>query len=159
MIYTINELSPASKEKAIANNRMYNVECLDWWDGVYEDARLIGLELTSFDLGRRSECKGRFNKAGIEVAKSILAEHGANCDTVTDAEVFMKEYAALPVEDDEDAPSNRELEELEDWFLHELREDYRILLEREYEYLTSDESVAESLECNGVEFLEDGSIA
>jgi hypothetical protein len=71
----------------------------------------------------------------------------------------MKEYAALPLEDGEGTPSDREMEELEDWFLHELLEDYRILLEREYEYLTSDESVAESLECNGVEFLEDGSIA
>jgi hypothetical protein len=153
MIYTVNELSPASKEKTIANNRMYNVECLDWWDGVYEDARLIGLELTSFDLGRRSECKGRFKRAAVDVAKSILAEHGAKCNTVADAEAFMKDYEALG--DDE----GRELEELEDWFLHELLEDYRILLEREYEYLTSDESVAESLECNGVEFLEDGSIA
>ena len=155
-LFTISELSDSAREKAITDHRYWNTEDSDWWDGVYEDAARIGLKITSFDLGRRSSCEGYFTESGADVARAILAEHGPDCETVTDAENFLKALAALPLEDGEDCPSDDDLEECEKEFLHDLLESYRIMLEHECEYLESDEAVAESLEANGVEFLEDG---
>jgi len=50
------------------------------------------------------------------------------------------------------------LMELENQFHKELQEDYLSMLRREYEYLTSEEVIIEALECNGYEFLDNGSI-
>lgn len=158
-IFTIDELSPSARQKAIDSNRYWNTENVEWWDGVFEDAAQIGLEITSFGLGRRSSCEGRFTESGSDVARAIIAEHGPDCATVTDAENFMKALAAMPLEEGEDCPSDDDLEECEKEFLHDLLESYRIILEHECEYLESDEAVAESLEANGMEFLEDGSKA
>jgi len=156
-LYTLNELAPDARQKAIDENRYFNTEFMEWWDGVYMDAEDIGLKITSFDLGRRSSCEGRFTQSGEDVAKAIIAMAGPDCETVATAEAFLKALAALPLEDGEECPSDDDLEDCEKEFLHSLLEDYRIMLERECEWLESDESVAESLECNGMEFLEDGS--
>lgn len=156
-LYLLSELSPKAREKAIDRLRSWNVEDMEWWDGVYDDAERIGLKITSFDLGRRSECNGRFTQSGKDVAEAIIKEHGPDCETVATAQAFLKDLASLPLEDGEDCPSDRDLEKCEAEFLRSLLEDYRVMLERECDYLTSDEAVAESLECNEVEFLEDGS--
>lgn len=156
-LFTLDELSPEAREKAIDRLRYWNVEDSDWWDGVYDDAARIGLKITAFELGRRSSCEGYFTESGADVARAIIAEHGPDCETVADAENFLKALAALPLEEGEDCPSDEDLEECEKEFLHDLLESYRIMLEHECDYLTSDEAVAESLEANGVEFLEDGS--
>ena len=155
-LYLFGELSDSAKQKAIDRHRYCNVEDAEWWDCIYEAAERIGLKLTSFDLGCGSYCEGHFTMAGVEVAHAIIAEHGPDCETYKDAENYLKEYADLPLEEGEDVPSDSDIELVEREFLAFLLEDYRIMLQHEYDYLTSDETAAESLECNGVEFLEDG---
>jgi len=51
-----------------------------------------------------------------------------------------------------------ELIKLENEFHKELQEDYLSLLRGEYEHLTSEESITETIIINGYEFLADGSI-
>ena len=47
----------------------------------------------------------------------------------------------------------------EDDFLQSLCEDYRIILRNEYEYLTSEEAIIETIESNEYYFTEDGKLA
>ncbi len=49
-----------------------------------------------------------------------------------------------------------ELENDEDEFLKELLEDYRIILQKEYEYQTSEEAIIGTIEANEYEFTQDG---
>lgn len=155
-IFTLDELSPKARETAVNNNRYWNVEYCDWWESTFEDARRVGLEIKSFDLGPRPSCEGYFTKSGEDTARAIIAEHGPDCATVADAIYFLKSLAALPLEEGEESPSDDDLEACEGEFLRSLLEDYRIMLGHEYEYLLSDDAVAESLVANEVEFLEDG---
>jgi hypothetical protein len=48
---------------------------------------------------------------------------------------------------------------MEGEFLKSLLEDYRIILSKEYDYLTSRESIIETIEANEYEFDENGNIA
>ena len=48
------------------------------------------------------------------------------------------------------------LQDIEDDFLKSLCEDYRILLQHQYEYLTSEEVIIETIEANEYEFTQDG---
>ena len=155
-LYTFGELSEAAKSRAIDHNREWNVD-REWWDGVYEDASRIGLQITWFDLGRRSECGGQLTDSAENVARSIIAEHGPDCETVDTAKAYLSDLASIPL-DEEGEFDEGELESAEKYFLDALLEDYRIILQHEYEYLTSAKCVAESLEANGAEFLEDGSM-
>lgn len=43
----------------------------------------------------------------------------------------------------------RKLDDLDNEFLHNLLEDYRIMLNKEYDYLTSCEAIVESIDANG----------
>lgn len=156
-LFTFGELSDKAKERALDLNRDWDVEGLDWWQFTYEAAKRIGLKITSFDLGRRSECSGQFTRHGKDSAQAIFEEHGPDCETVATAKAFLKDFFSLELEDETGEPSDRDLEECEKHFLQSLLEDYRIMLGKEYEWLTSDDQVAEFLECNEVEFLEDGS--
>ena len=57
--YSFNELSEEAQQKAIENLSDINVN-FDWWNFTYEDAKNIGLKITSFDLDRRRHAKGQF---------------------------------------------------------------------------------------------------
>jgi hypothetical protein len=167
-IYTFAELSDEAKEKAVNNLRSVNLDHY-WWDGVYDDAKCIGLRLTSFDLDRNRHAKGEFIGDAHECAVKIVAEHGEQCETRKTAQKFLSEWDSL-VEKHSDgvnlsevAEGNEyefdcEADDLEKEFLRDLCEDYSILLEKEYYYLSSDEAVIESIEANGYEFTEDGDL-
>ena len=54
---------------------------------------------------------------------------------------------------------DEKLDDLDNDFLHDLLEDYRIMLINEYDYLTSREAIVESIDANGYEFDENGNLA
>ena len=89
-----------------------------------------------------------FSFAGLIVKKDI----GDNIDTPTYglADEFLKDYAKA---DDDD------IDDLSDEFLKALLEEYRIILTNEFEWLTSDEAIIDTLRANEYEFNEDGSRA
>jgi len=163
-VYQFAELSETAKERAIERLADITVK-YDWWENVYEDAANIGLKITGFDIAWGSYVNGDFTIAANEVAQNILNEHGETCETYKTAQHFMDEWQPIFTnymdenhEDYESYESEQRMQDIEDEFLHSLCEDYRIMLQSEYEYLTSEGAIIETIEANGYEFTEDGNI-
>ena len=154
----LNELSEAAQQNAIEHLSDINVDC-DWWDCTYDDAEQIGLKITSFDLGRGAYVEGNFIGSAHETAELIIKNHGEHCETYQTAKNFLAELEVLTGKYDniEDCPED-EIEALEADFLKSLLEDYSIMLQHEYEYLTSDEAIIETILVNEYEFTENGKL-
>ncbi len=163
-VYKFKELSEKGKEKAIEKNRYMNVD-YEWWEFTYEDAETIGLKIESFDIGRGNYAQGRFMISACEVAQNILNEHGEACETYKTAKDFLHnwqpvfdEYVDEESEHYESPEHEDRLQEIEEEFLRSLCENYRLMLQKNYEYLTSDEAIAESLIANDYDFTGEGEI-
>lgn len=167
-VYPFDELSDESKEKAIEG--LYDINLFyEWWEGVFEDALSARLKLTEFDIDRASYCHGEFVEYAKETADAIIENHGESCETYKTAEGYAAECAKLwqkyPVKLDVDGDDENEWdrekaqEELDDEFLKSILEDYRITLQKEYEYLGSEDAIIETIEANEYEFTEDGKLA
>jgi hypothetical protein len=174
-LYKFAELSDEAKERAIDANRFVNVDDVEWWEGVYDMAKEIGLNIRSFELDRCSYVNGDFDFGIFETIKAIKENFGKESqllataakwrDTVFKAFVEYKfgldirseEYEDYKTEDFlADFLATDRAEELEDEFRKEIKEDFRITLSKEYDYLTSDECITELLEDDYKLFLEDG---
>ena len=79
-VYKYNELPESGKVAAVNGLRSLNVDH-DWWDFIYEEAELLGLKITSFDLDRSRHAEGEFTAPAEMVANSIVTSHGPECDT------------------------------------------------------------------------------
>ena len=165
IVYKFDELSEEAKEKAIERLADINVD-YEWWNGVYEDAENIGLKIVEFDLDRGPYAKGVFKLSANEVAQNIINNHGDMTETYKTARGFMdqwepvfSEYMDEKSEHYESRESEDKMMELEDEFLKSLCEDYRIILQHEWDYLVSEEAIRETIEANEYEFTEDGRIA
>lgn len=160
-VYKFEELSDRAKERA---RDWYRQGALDyeWWDSVYEDAKRIGLKITGFDVSRGADAEGKFEDTAVDVANAILKEHGKETETYKDARDFLKDWEKKEKayydadEDNEDFEGSEEGEELEKEFLNTLLQDYAQILQKEEEYLMSNEVVDESIIANEYEFSEDG---
>ena len=153
-LYEFDELSDQAKQRAIADNCGINVDYWCWWHSIYDDAENIGLKITGFDLDRNRHCTGQAIDDVLTMAHKIKTEHGFDTPTYKLANEFIKEYAAL----DEDIDTG-ELRDFENKFLKSILKEYSILLQREYEWLTSEEAIRDVLRSGEYEFLEDGSPA
>lgn len=156
-VYKFSELSKAAQETAIEVMNEINVD-YDWWESVYEDAENIGLKITGFDIDRGSYCKGDFIISAHEVAANIVRDHGEKCETFKTAQSFLDTVNEIQnkYEELEGSEYEDEMIECEDEFLKSLLEDYRIILSKEYDYLTSEEAIIETIEANEYEFTKDG---
>jgi hypothetical protein len=166
-IYTFEELSEEAKEKAIEKLSNINLD-YEWWESEYEDAANIGLKLTTFELERNKHAEGffLFNSA-TKVADKIMSEHGNECATYKTAFNFLNERDTLVrkfsdgvnfdvVAEENDYEFDREADELEEQFLEDILSDYADILQKQYEYLYSEEAIKETIEANEYEFTEDG---
>jgi hypothetical protein len=164
-VYKFSELSDKAKEKALQSLCDINVD-YNWWESVYEDAARIGLKIEEFDIDRGSYVRGKFTLDAIEVAAKIKAEHGEDCETYKDAVKFLADRDGIidswPKDENGEFESDGDLDEkldaVEEEFFKTIREDYRIMLSKEYDYQTSREQVIESIEANEYEFTEDGEL-
>lgn len=167
-VYKFKELSEDAKQKAIEEFADINVN-YDWWSYTYEDAKRIGLKITEFDLDRNRHCKGEFIEDVLSTSAKIVQEHGKDCETHKDALQFGIDYDVLVekysngfdktrVAEDNEYEFDNEADELEQEFLKTILEDYSIMLQHAYEYLTSAEAIIESIEANEYEFLETGKL-
>jgi hypothetical protein len=163
-IYKFSELSEVAKQKAI--EKMSYVD-FDWWDSVYEDAENIGLKISGFDIDRGSYCKGDFMADAEETANKIISEHGEECETFKTAKNYILERDRLVakysdgknieiVTEYNENDFDNDCDDLDDEFLKSLCEDYRIILSKEYDYLTSDAAIIETIEANDYDFTENG---
>lgn len=161
-LYQFEELSDRAKENARDWYRGL-IDYDEWWEPVYSDAEMIHLEITSFDLDR-AEISGRFTIDPELVADEIQNNHGDSCGTYKTAAQYLERRdnlidTALRDEDgefDDERQLDRDLDELDTEFLHDLLEDYRITLRKELEYQMSDECIDENITANEYEFTEDG---
>lgn len=164
-LYEYKELSDEAKEKALEHFADINTD-YKWWKSVYSDAEDIGLKITSFELDRGSYCKGDFILDAEEVASAIIKNHGDMCETYKTASAYLKERSEVidTAEKDEDGEFideyklNNKLNEIDSEFKRSLLEDYRIMLEHEYEYLSSREAIEETIKINDYQFTFDGKI-
>lgn len=145
ILYQYQELSPEAQERAIEQSRYGQVD-YDWWGFCYEDAERIGAKIGSFALDRQWTIDLDLQGTVGDTVQSILAEHGKTCDTFELArEYFRRKHIGSPMDVAE--------------FTQQLGECYLSMLDREYDYLTGDEAVAESLTANEMEFTESGESA
>jgi hypothetical protein len=167
-VYSFDELPEDVQEKAIQNLWDINVD-FEWWNYTYEDAERIGLKITEFDLDRQRYAKGSFLCSPFECAELITKEHGESTSTYQTAKQFLAEREDLVlkyscaddpcrVHEDNEYEFDNECDELDNEFLRSLCEDYSILLQKEYEYLTSEKAIKETIEANEYEFTIDGKI-
>ena len=164
-IYHFKELSEQVQEKVIQQFADINVD-YKWWDTIYEDAKTILLKLTEFDIFCCCYCGGEFIEYADNTAQAIVKYHGKDCETHKTAQIFIAESARLlnlyPEKLDVSGYDNNETERenqqeiLNNEFLKDILEDYRIILQKEYEYLASKEAIIETITINEYEFIEDG---
>jgi hypothetical protein len=167
-LYSFDELSEESQKKALENLSDINVN-FEWWESTYEDAERVGLKINSFDLDRASYVNAEFTLSAIETAQLIIDNHGENCETYKTAQSFQTDWANAvathsdgkqldKVCEDKESEFDEIANELESDFLKSLCEDYRIILTKEYEHLTSKEAIKETIEANEYTFIESGKL-
>jgi hypothetical protein len=151
-LYKFSELSEDAKKKAIEKHCDINVD-YQWWECIQWDARnTIGIEIEEFDLYHRT-IKAIYVEDAQDVATNIMDNWGQDTDIYKIASAFLEEYTNLVTNDD---PSASDIEDREEEFLNQLGEEYLSLLDKEYDWLTSDEAIADTLEINEYTFLENG---
>jgi len=183
-IYKFNELGEEEKETAIQNQRE-NEFYLDyeWYDYLHEEFKeelnKIGVDCKSFlwDLNSRNEFKAEDLKV-IDNQKFLkevgfinwLVMNELREDKTTLYDIFLNEdgEADLSYEfNNEDDFNNKEYEErqkeadeiivkIENYFDEKFKE-FHNRLQKDYDYLLSDEAIKEYLENNEYEFKKDGS--
>lgn len=181
--YQFDELEPEAQEKAIEKLYYINVDH-EWGEFVYWDAENIGLKITGFDISRRNDITGELTDYTLSVAERILKEHGQNTDTYKLAEQYIKDRKELTTkimtsncQDDADLlceagekewetvleyipaePDEDDYEDLNIEFERALKEEYLSILRKEYDYLTSEEAIIETIRANEYEFDEEGNL-
>jgi hypothetical protein len=166
--YQFSELSEQAKHKAVENLYDINVS-FDWWENVYEDAKMVGIKITEFEIDRGAYCNGELMESMTDVCHKIIEGHGENCETHKTAKDFLRQWDELvakysdginaqKVAEDNEGEFDDAADELEKEFKKSILEDYRIILQEEYEYQTSEEAIIETIEANEYEFDEDGNL-
>ena len=162
-IYEFDELSDLAKEVAILAYSDINVFD-EWWDCEFEDAKTIGLKITSFDLNPIS-CTGEWIGDAEEAAASVMEHHGEACETYKTAWEFQN---AISVQgsifeaqdafdaDYEEFNESDQYKEMCSEFLTDLCGDYGTMLSKQHDYLTGEEAIKDTIEANEWEFTEDG---
>lgn len=161
-VYKYEELSDMAKEKVLMDLSDGNVDC-DWWDSTYEDAATIGLNIIEFDLVRGRSCKGLWMMDALDMAEAIIKNHGDACETHKDAMAFLHDLAEAWMEHDEEGfeygyDETSDFEGASEDFRQVILDDYWKILKEEYEYLTSEEAILETIEANDYEFTAEGRI-
>jgi hypothetical protein len=156
-LYFFNELSDKAKQKAIEKLYDINVD-FEWWDSTYEDAERIGLKITGFDIDRASYCKGELTMDPPGVIAAILKEHGDQCGTYQLAKEWETYNFYPPLGYEEGEEPDLDEDKAEEFTLF-LCEEYLSILRNEYEYLTSEAAIIDTIEANEYEFTENGEMA
>lgn len=163
-LYSFNELSKEAQNKALCKLATINVEH-EWWDSIYEDAKNIGLEITSFDIDRNRNSQGELTLNTLEVAQNIINNHGEECGTYKLSKLFLEEHAPVFAdymdensEGYESAENEYKLSDLESGFKNDLLTEYANMLQKECDYLMSDEAIIETIEANEYTFEENGTL-
>lgn len=160
--YKFDELSSEAKEKAI--EKLYDINVFDsfWVECIYEDAKEVGIKIKSFELDRGSYCEIDFIDSAEDTIDKILVNHGECCKTHKTAYSYKKAFNDIIAKDNGESEydytyeTEQKLIKLSEEFKHDIAEDYRIILSKEYDYMTSEEAIIESIIANEYEFHANG---
>jgi len=131
-LYLFEELSEENKQKVIAKYVGINVN-YNWWEDLYDDAEEVGIIIKGFDIDRANYVSLVIRDYN-ETATLIVENWGE--DDICEAAKLFLEKGNIPVF----------LSNLEKYYLKSIKEDYN--------YLTSDESIADTLRSNEYYFNE-----
>jgi hypothetical protein len=165
-VYKFTELSDSAQQKAISELSDINVFD-NWWESIYQDAENIGIRITSFGLDRNKECNGEWIEQGIITAHSIIENHGESCETYKLAKQFISDWDTLvsvysdgidttKVSEENEWDFDNDANPLEGDFLENLLSEYANILQKEYEHLTSEKAIIDTILANEYEFTESG---
>ena len=153
MLHEFRELNEAAKEKAIEHFRDFNVD-YEWWSNSYDGVAECGIVINEFDTYRgtiKSDIDDKY-----ETAQTIVSDWGETSSLHVLSKQFLLDRDGLVKHLDKFQP---ELNDLEVKYHHDINQEMLKMLREEYDYLTSDEAVIESIEINEFEFKEDGKLA
>ena len=167
-LYEFEELSTEAKEKAIEKNRHINVD-YDWWDCTYDSTEEVGIKINSFDIYYKTI--DITIEDSEHTASKTIEYFGEGMEVVKISKQFIEERDALikklgegndiagySVKDEFYHEYDEEIEYLEEQYRREMAEEILTWLRDEYEYLQTDEAIAETLIANEYDFTEDGLI-
>lgn len=166
MLYEFSELNEAAKKRAVERFREINVE-YEWWDCTYDGMAESGIIIREFDMYRGTIESNIDDK--YQTAQTIISDFGEAMEFsiiskqfLTDRDALVKKYGegnqidGYSVKYEFYGEFDRDLDDLESEYHETLNEAMLQFLRDEYEYLTSDEAVIDSIEANKYEFTEDG---
>lgn len=162
-VYKFKELSKEAKDKALSSLLDINVD-YDWWSAVYEDAERAGLYITEFD--QYYNCKGKFDDnisdAAFHCACYISENHGEESATYKVAKRYLIEHENMQknatADNNGESFNYLDFSDIDEILLRSLLLEYGKILSNEYDYLTSESSVVETIESNDYEFTESGKL-
>lgn len=158
-VYSFSELSEDAK--SVASVYIFENYTDDWYEGVFENAKLFGVKITGFDLRRRS-ISGEFIDGIERVIDEIKKSKNDDLCKIVDwyeGEVEKLDQKLITDESYTDSEYEEDLISLEKEFLYSVLEVFLVVLDREYEYVHSEEFAMEIAEANDLLFYEDGRVA
>lgn len=162
IVYKFNELNEGAKDVA----RAWQHACVNqdeyWAEYITEDAKTIGFQITGWNLNPVTRTGKFMSGYAKDTATKILNERGEECQTYKLAERYTLLRSAIACEHEtqnECRDHADQLSDLDDDFCKSLQAEYASMLNKEYEYRTSDECLDENMVANEYEFNEDGSCA
>lgn len=150
-IYKFSELSGKAQTYVLDKYRDVMID-YQWWDFIYEDAQRLGLEISAFDIYYKT-ISIEYTDDAEDTANKIVSEWGQGTDMYLLASTFLEEYTKLVTADEQD---DDDIKYIQDEFLRQLGEEFLSMLDKEYEWRTSDEAITEYLEDNQYMFTKNG---
>jgi hypothetical protein len=165
-VFKFEELNDKAKE--VAMNHFANINVDDrWYENIYSDAENVGIKINGFDIDRGRFCSIVLSNTASDTVDLIIKEHGESCDTYKTAMKHRLAYNALvekysdgtdktTVTPENEYDFDNEVDTIDDEFKEEIAGDYLTILSNEYDYLTGEESVKETIIINEYYFTRDG---
>ena len=170
-VYKFEELSDEAKERALEDNRY--VLCVEdyWYDFIYDEADMIGIEIEGFDL-YEGYIKIKLNTSVLNSVESAMQWFGESTEEyklvksyydaimkLADSDEVKEYLEENPDDDPYDAIYNMSLDDrFYDEYINDMKRVFLRMLENEFNYLTSDEAIIEMFEANDYEFFETGKV-
>jgi len=170
-VYKFEELSDEAKERVLEDNRYVLVEDYAWYDFIYDEADMIGIEIEGFDL-YEGYIKIKLNTSVLNSVESAMQWFGESTEEYKLVKSYydaimkladsdeVKEYLEENPDDDAyDAIYNMSLDDrFYNEYISDMKRLFLKMLEDTYDYLISDEAIIKYFDNNDYEFFENGKV-
>ncbi len=155
-LFTLDELQPNARAKAIKDRRWYITDDSEWWLPVYNSAEQVGLRIDKFDFVSNWIDICFINKP-TDTQRELRASYHKSHILYILSEAYIKEFRIVRSQDTGGIGRDKVLyDHLSDQYLTGLALAYLVELEKLHTQLTSDDVIAAAIIENNVEFTKDG---